>query len=288
MKRNTIYLFVSLLVALSIAACEKEKTIVTPVDQFDYGSAFGKHLIRETLLYPDGTEMDVRCKWDSTKLTNIYIKSDDTQLNVLFSYEESKVKEITLSEGSYSVKYKVSYIGDRVSNVVYQNGSMEYGMGFDNLNGVMSTLRVYEGNSSKSYNLTWENGNLVKISKSNFYVKFQYDDKPTRYLDIPSAYFLLGDIYSIVSMSVNNVISMEVHDNGNDTTYISYNYTSDGYPASGTSSSGERAYYLFADGDGSTCPDKNGINKEHKNNSSPIIRSGISILKPFGGFRKTI
>lgn len=253
-KKYTIFVFAVFLV-LFFFSCEKDKVEIRRVnttDRFDYGTPYGKHMIRETLVYPDGLIVDSKVRWDSCKLVMIYNKSDSANLNCLFTYNGENVSEITIKEGMDALTYSVKYRDNKLYSVICRIGREEYGM-ILGLKNDMSSINVLSGLTSTNYSLTWENGNLVKIAHFNSYTEFQYDNNPTVALDIPSAFYFLGDVENLVHLSVNNVVSAIKHSSdGDDTVYFTYNYSSDGYPISADASDGTKCYYLYADGDGST------------------------------------
>lgn len=278
MKKRLLYLLVATFLVLCFASCQKEKVEnnVSPTEnRFDHGTAFGKHIIRETVVNPDGTKVDGFYKWDSIRLKSLFVISDSSHIICSFDYYGSRVSKITVDDGTYTDIYNVTYNGDYIRSVIFTINGKEYGMAFfyNNANNdVVEYVSLLNGNSASRYDLTWENGNLVKIKKGSSYIEYQYDDNPTQVHDIPSAYFLLGDVYSLVNLSVNNIVSAVIHSSeGIDTVSVSYNYTLDGYPSTAFFSDGSVGYYQYADGDGSIYANK--VNS----------KMGGNIMHPQGG-----
>ena len=189
--------------------------------------------------HTDGNIWTTTYEWDGNKIKQ---EKMNGELRVVYNYSEDKVSEIlyyqnsivtrrqyfTYNEKDQITKYTVSSIDGSFS--AYANVSY-------NDNGEVSSVTCIDGNTTVSYNLTWNNGNITKLiirvdSESthrteNYTITYDTKKSYRHGLGIEAFQYNEWLFQPLCLETRNNPVSIHNDDDGTTRTPCTYTYDGD-------------------------------------------------------------
>lgn len=185
----------------------------------------------------DGYRYTTTYEWDGNKLKQTKVNGvprymyyyNDDRVSEILHYRNNSItlrQIFTYNENNQITQYTMSSIDGTSS--AYANVSY-------NDNGEISSVSYINGNTTISYQLTWNNGNIIKLIRrydsETYHVvnnyTITYDNKKSYRRGLGIEAFLNEESgFSPMALTRNNPVAL--HDDDDGTVYVPYTYTYDG------------------------------------------------------------